>query len=43
MDESNHLKGTQKRKKITKGSGKGIKKVWFNCFKVYFCLTSKFY
>jgi hypothetical protein len=27
MDESNHLKGTQKRKKITKGSGKGIKKV----------------
>ncbi len=27
MEESNHVKGGQKRKKITKGTGKGIKKI----------------
>lgn len=27
MDESNHVKGRQKSKKISKGAGKGIKKL----------------
>lgn len=27
VDQSNHNKGIQKRKKITKGTGKGIKKL----------------